>query len=305
MTSVSIVLSLLIVAVVATAATMIADRRAKSALSIRLVRFAKTSYLMADDFATFEAPFLEPLTRYLNKQLTRAGYERFRELVIAYVCGVLAIIIVLFLIVQFWAAVAFGFMALALPALALHYLKERRLRAFAEGLPELLERIRQLALVGNTLQQAFLRTLAASNPISRQYFGGLIRRIQHGTPLHETVDEFAAKLNLPGIYMMAAAIKANARYGGRIGDTLGNLISQLSHQARLERQLRALTAETRSSAAILVMLSVGLAFYVWMKTPEYIDFFFSDPAGQLMLLGIVGLPAAGIFVMQRILRIDY
>jgi tight adherence protein B len=182
--------------------------------------------------------------------------------------------------------------------------KGRRTEELMERLPAFLERVRRLILIGNTFQNAFLESVTSADPVVKTRMEGVVRRIQHGVPLADSIDILARQVNVIDLHMLAAYVRTNTKYGGRASRNLVNLIAQLNNERRLKRELKAATSETRASAAILVALTIFLMITVSLLNPDYITFFTSDD-GLFLLIGIAVWPLIGVLVMRRILALDF
>jgi tight adherence protein B len=194
---------------------------------------------------------------------------------------------------------------LVLALVVFRVIAARRLAAFVDGLPLYLDATRQLVMVGNSLQQAMVKGGDGCSPGVARHLAPLLRRVQYGAPPGDSVAWLAERLDIIELHMLAAAIQTNARFGGRISNVLANLTQILRDRARVERELRSATAETRMSALILGALPVIVAAFISVTNPSYIEFFLDDPQGHKLIGIAVGMEVAGVLVMRRIMRIDF
>jgi len=184
--------------------------------------------------------------------------------------------------------------------------RKRKLeQEFADELPAFLERVRRLILIGKTLPHAFVETVATANPVLRRDMDPIVRRIRLGAPFSDCIDMLARQIDIIELHMLAAYVRTNVKFGGRVAQTLVNLISLLSNRRRLEREIKAATAETRASAAILFGLMALTMIAMSVMNPEYLRFYLDTDTGRLILFGIIGWPVLGAIVMRRILVLDF
>jgi tight adherence protein B len=212
--------------------------------------------------------------------------------------------------VLLWAAAGLAIAAMAAGALGLALLwlrrgKDRRnARAFTACLPAFLERVRQLIVSGKTLQQAFLAVSMESEPAIRKVMEPLMRRVQHGAPLPESIETLAREIGTVELHMLAAFVRSNTKFGGRVANCLTVLIGQLSSREKLEREIGAATAETRASATILLGLSLLVICAVSLLNGDYLHFYLGQPSGRTILAGILAWPLMGLIVMRRVLKLS-
>jgi tight adherence protein B len=188
---------------------------------------------------------------------------------------------------------------------ALWRLATQRLSAFVDGLPFFLDALRQLLIVGNSMQQALFRGTENAGPAMQRYLLPMIRRINNGQPMPEAVSWLAARLELPELFMLSTAIETNLRYGGRMSTVLANLIQILRDRARVGRELRAATAEIRFSAIVLGLMPMIVAVMITLIKPSYMMFFIEAEQGPRLAFIALGMQALGILVIRRIMRLEY
>jgi tight adherence protein B len=224
--------------------------------------------------------------------------------------GAAALAIVLIAVTANWLA---GPLAAALTAVALAFagiyglwrLACRRLDAFIEGLPFFLDALRQLLVVGNSIQQGLLKAAENTSPAMQRYLQPMIRRINNGAPIPESIEWLAQRLELPELYMLAAAVETNFRYGGRMSNVLANLIQILRDRARVERELKAATAEIKFSVIVLGLMPLISAVLIFLIKPSYVTFFIETEQGHRLALIAIGLQLIGMVIMRRIMRLEF
>ncbi len=181
----------------------------------------------------------------------------------------------------------------------------RRIEALIDALPFYVDTVRQLQAVGASLPQALERGLAEAPDVVRSYMVPVARRIELGAPLGEAMQQWADRLRVPEIAMLAAAIRTNLRYGGAMTAVLANLARLLRDRAGFKRDLKAATAEARISARVLVAMPlVAMALLVALNR-NYLAFFVDDPRGHRLAVVALVLQAIGMLLMNRIMRIAF
>lgn len=194
---------------------------------------------------------------------------------------------------------------LAAGPIGLQMLASRRIAALRDGMPFFIDGIRQVLMAGGSLQQALLRATASTSPALRRYLAPMIRRINNGAAPGDSLVWLAERLDLAELHMFAAAVQASMRYGGRLSAVLANLAHTLRERARVERELRAATAETRVSAMLIGGLPAIAGLAMGLLNPKYAAFFLGDPTGHRLLAIALGLQLAGVLAMRRLMRVDY
>lgn len=195
--------------------------------------------------------------------------------------------------------------ALVLPLLYLQRLASRRMAAFVEVLPHFLDSIRQLLAVGNSFQQALIKSVENAGLPVQRYLLPAIRRIRNGAPLPDALDTVADRIKLAEFHMVIATIRTNTRFGGSVGPTLAGLIKLLRDRARVVRELGAASSETRMSARILCALPPVAMALISFINYGYMKYLWETASGQHLLMFGVGFQILGMLTMRRIMRLDF
>jgi tight adherence protein B len=292
-----------LVSTAVSAAKALARRRtAEAAIAARLETLRP-----ADHDAAVEGVLLGPTAgpQFLRVRFARTGLHVSRRMALLcgglYGLGVLALVLSGRPLVGLVAAAA----GAAGAAAALQFLAAVRAAALVRELPFLLDGVRQHLIVGSSLQLAVARSVEAAGPDVRLHFTPVVRRIDNGATVAESLAWLAERLQVAEIDMLSAAVQTNLRFGGPIAPALVNLVQILRDRARVTRELKAATAETRLSGLMLAGLPVVAIVGVAFMNPAYAAFLFQTPTGHSMLAFAFGFQAIGCLAMARIMRLDF
>lgn len=219
--------------------------------------------------------------------------------------AVVATAITIGLLVEIWVGAA---VLLACVIGSLSYVEwraARRMDALFLALPGFLDNVRQLVTIGNSVQQAFEKAIQmAPYPVARP-MRITLHQLRHGVPLTDCLTNLADRLQIVELHMLASAVQANLRFGGRISDVLANLVRVYRDRQRVERELKAATSETRTSALVLAIIPAALIALLAAINPDYFKFFLETEDGRKMLAFCVGMQGMGILMMRRMARVRY
>jgi len=185
------------------------------------------------------------------------------------------------------------------------HLSTRRLNAFIEVLPFFLDAVRQLLIAGNSMQQALFKAAENANPALLRYLQPMIRRINNGAAIPDSIRWLASRLDVAELYMLATAVETNFRYGGRMSAVLANLIGILRDRARVGRELKAATAEIRFGAIVLGCMPFAAGAMMAVIQPNYLMFFVESDQGIRLAVIAISLQIVGLLVMRRIMRLEF
>jgi tight adherence protein B len=75
-------------------------------------------------------------------------------------------------------------------------------------------------------------------------------------------------------------------------------------RAQVQREVRALSAEGRLSAVVLIVLPLGVFAFLLVTRREYVEIFWTTTIGWLMLAILVGILGIGTLWMRRIVDVE-
>ena len=204
----------------------------------------------------------------------------------------------------FGALIAMG-LGVALPLMVLLYRRRQRDEALVRQLPEALDMIVRALRVGQSVDNALKEVSRAVPPPLGLEVRTIYEEMALGIPFTTALQNFEARFaRLADVKLMTTAFIIQRETGGNLTRVLANLSDLIRERDTLKRQVRAMTAEGRSSAFILGMLPLAVGAFFWIIRPAYIQMLFSHPVGRKMLLAAVLLEFAGFAVMKLMTRLD-
>jgi Flp pilus assembly protein TadB len=235
---------------------------------------------------------------------SQAVERHFRELIstrgaVALIAGILA------LIATRWVVAGIG---VALLVLAWRSLggaaSERKAMAKLEGLATWTESLRDTIAGAVGLEQAIPASLRVAAPSLLVPLERLVGRLHTRVPMPDALRMFADDLDDPGADLIIAALIINSRLRGPgLRDLLGALSASIREELDMRRKVNAERRSTRLSAQIVVGISVGLALLLGIFNHGYVQVY-DNAAGQMVLIVIVALYAAGFIWIRRLARFD-
>ena len=100
------------------------------------------------------------------------------------------------------------------------------------------------------------------------------------------------------------AIRIQREVGGNLAEILLTTAGVMRERARLRRQVKALSAEGRLSAYVLLALPIGMALYMFAVRRAYIRPLYTTGFGVAMLAFAVVSLAIGMLWMRKVVSID-
>jgi tight adherence protein B len=189
------------------------------------------------------------------------------------------------------------------PAFVLRFLANRRAKKFESQLPDVLTLVASSLSTGFSLPQA-LDAVAkdAAEPAAKE-FARALAETRIGADISDSLERMATRMNSDNMRWTSMAIRIQREVGGNLADTLRTTAKTLREREELGRHVKALSAEGRLSAYILIALPIGIFFYTMKTNREYIELLWSHPIGWGMIAaGLVSL-GIGVFWMRKVVDV--
>jgi tight adherence protein B len=181
--------------------------------------------------------------------------------------------------------------------------RQRRRRVLLLGqLPAFLDHVVRAVQAGGSVPQALASATTESVEPLRGLFDRVERQTRVGASLEDALENAGAGQGLRQLDMVALVIRLNQRYGGSVREIMSGIVTMIRQRERAQRDVLALTAETRLSAWVLALLPVGLALYIVWMNPGYLQTMWMDPVGRTLLSIAIGLQAVGSLLLWRMVR---
>jgi tight adherence protein B len=181
-----------------------------------------------------------------------------------------------------------GFM---LPRFWLNNRKSGRLKAFNKQLPDTVTLIANALRAGSSFLQAIELVVRESTPPISTEFGRVIREVNLGLPFDLALENMVKRVKSEDFELMATAIAIQHQVGGNLAEILDSIAFTIRERIRIKGEIRTLTAQQRLSGYVVGFLPIGLAGFLFIAAPGFMDPMFANPPA------IAGLPAGVVILL--------
>lgn len=178
----------------------------------------------------------------------------------------------------------------------------RRQAKFADQLPDTLQMLSGSLRAGHSL----LRAVDGAAEEAEAPMGVELRRVVNetriGRDLIASLLEAAGRMKSQDFLWTAQAVETHREVGGNLAEVLENVNETIRERAQLGRQVRALSAEGKMSAGVLLGLPIIMLILLSIMNPTYPQTFFGSVTGWIML-SVAGLQlGVGAFWLSRLIK---
>lgn len=191
-------------------------------------------------------------------------------------------------------------MLVAIPVIArvgLSVLVQRRRTAFEAQLGETLTMISGGLRAGHSVLRAIDAVAQEASEPTATEFSRVVNETRLGRDLQESLNEVSQRMKSEDFGWMTQAIEINREVGGDLAEVFDQVGETIRERTQIRGTVKALSAEGKLSAIILMALPVLLFILIGLANPKYMGQLTGHPVGW-MLLGIaaVMMTIGGIWV---------
>jgi tight adherence protein B len=183
--------------------------------------------------------------------------------------------------------------------------RKRRMLKFEEQFPEAIDLLARGLRAGHALTSALSMVAdEMAEPVGPE-FRMLFDQQNFGMPLPQALKAFAERIPVIDARFFVTAVLTQRDSGGNLSEVLDNLASIIRDRFRVKRQVRVISAHGRITGWVLSALPVCLGLFFAVTNTKVYAKFYSDPFGMKMILFALTLQVIGVFVIRRIVQIEY
>lgn len=204
---------------------------------------------------------------------------------------------------SFLMGAAIGFF---LPRMYINQQKSRRLKRFNEQLSDMINlMVNGLRAGYSTMQAMEAVSKEMPSPISDE-FRRVVQEMQLGIPMETALENLLRRIPSQDLDFMVTAINVQREVGGNLSEILEVISFTIRERVRIKGDIQTMTAQVRTSGAVLSLIPVFLTLILWFLNPEYL---MSLEGGGPYCAPIVGcvvifLIVIGYIIMMKIADIE-
>ena len=242
----------------------------------------------------------------INSWLEKAGISmRPAEFVVLAAIATIVGIALGYLILRIPGAVVGGLLALLLVRLVVQRKAAKRQAAFAEQLPDSLHLISGSLRAGFGLLQA-IEVIGSEAPSpTAEEFRRVKVEVHLGRDLDDALGAMAKRVGSEDFAWVTDGIQIHREVGGDIAEIIDSVNSTIRARNQIRRRIRALSAEGRASAIVLILLPVVLIVFITLVNPDYIGELTGSSIGRLLIAFSAAAMVVGVIWIKRIVRLEF
>ena len=238
--------------------------------------------------------------------LERAGISKSRP---DFVLTVGLVALGLGVVVGLLAGVLLGLLVLAVVPLGAKLLLKlkagRRQAAFADQLDDSLQLMASSLRAGHSLLRAVDSVSQEAASPTAEEFSRIVNETRVGRDLNDSLDEVAERMGRDDFTWVAQAIAIHREVGGNLAEVLDAVCRTIRERNAIRRQVKALAAEGKLSAIVLMALPFGIVSFISITNPGYLAAFTASPIGYAMLAVASLMMLVGGLWLKKTVKIKF
>jgi tight adherence protein B len=243
--------------------------------------------------------------RGIARVLQRAGWKvGVGEFLVPTIFGPIIVGLLLGVAVHPVAGVVVTLLGWVVPFVVLFRAARKRLLALQGQLSDVLMILASSLRAGHSFLQALDSVAKEIDEPAASEFGRALSEIQLGRSIDDALQALSERVGSLDLEWAVTAINIQRKSGGNLAEVLETVAATIREREALRRQVRALSAEGRWSAVILIVLPFLILGYMLVVSPGYLAPLLEWSFGKLVLAAGGVLMLVGWVWMRKIVRLD-
>ncbi|TAP45400.1 type II secretion system F family protein [Arthrobacter sp. S39] len=187
----------------------------------------------------------------------------------------------------------------------LNLLISRRRRKFDTQVPDTLQMFAGGLRAGHSLLRAIDAAAQENEGPMAEELSRIVNETRIGRDLGESLADVSSRTASEDFYWIAQAIEIHREVGGDLAEVLDHVGETIRDRNQVRGQVRALSAEGRISALVLMALPILMFIGLVTFNPTYARVFTTTFIGFVMLGAAIALLSVGGLWLSRIIKPKY
>jgi tight adherence protein B len=181
----------------------------------------------------------------------------------------------------------------------------RRRTAFESQLSDMLMSLSGSLRAGHSINQSLQSaSIEMPSPMSEE-LARIVNADRIGTSATDAMAEVGRRMQCEDFEWLSQAIEINREVGGDLAGVLDHVADTVRERAQIKGQVRALAAEGKFSAYILIALPFFVAAFINLTNPGYMVVMTQHVLGWVFITVCVIMMAIGSFWISRMVKIEF
>jgi tight adherence protein B len=189
---------------------------------------------------------------------------------------------------------------IALPSLFVKFMARKRLNAFEAQLPETLITLAASLKAGHAFNSALASVVKEGAEPTSKELSRVAQEIQLGMASETALEAMAKRMDSTNFGFVVMAVNIQRTVGGSLAEILDMVADTVRQRQQFSRKVKALTAQGRMSAYVLLAMPFLMGLAIFALNPSYMSILFTSTAGKFLIAVSLVMMAIGGMVIRKI-----
>jgi tight adherence protein B len=189
--------------------------------------------------------------------------------------------------------------------LVLSFLTGKRRGKFGDQLGDTLQLLSGSLRAGHSILRAIDAAANESQAPTSEEMRRVVSETSLGRDLLASLNDTAERMQNEDFVWISQAIQINREVGGNLAEVLDQVNETIRERNEIRGHIKALAAEGKFSAYILMALPLGIVAMLMTVNPGYMNKLFTHPLGWIMIIASVILMTIGGLWMRKIIDLKF
>ena len=197
-----------------------------------------------------------------------------------------------------------GAFVFSLPGKYVLFLRNRRRIKFNEQLVDALGTMSNALRAGFSMNQAFESVVSTGEKPIAQEFSVFLQQMRVGMSFDEALASLDSRVGSDDLTLVCTSIDIARRTGGNLTDIFDRISETIRGRMRIERRIRALTAQGRLQGIIVSCMPLVLGVAMTILKPSTMKPFLMSFKGAVCVGITLALVLLGWLIIRKIIKIE-
>ncbi|WP_238146854.1 type II secretion system F family protein [Ornithinimicrobium murale] len=202
-------------------------------------------------------------------------------------------------------AIMFGVLAVGGASAFVKIRAGRRRADFADQLDDLVQLLSSNMRAGHSILQAMDSVSRELEEPGKSEIARVVNQVRVGRDFGETLDETAGRMQSDDFLWIAQAIAIHRQVGGNLAEVMDTVGETIRERNQIRRQVKALAAEGKLSAYVLVGLPFVVTAFLMVTNPGYIGQLTESLMGYVLIALAAALLSIGSWWLSKMVTIKF
>jgi tight adherence protein B len=195
-------------------------------------------------------------------------------------------------------------LGLALPSLFVKFMARKRLNTFETQLPETLITLAASLKAGHAFNSALASVVKEGAEPTSKELSRVAQEIQLGMTSESALEAMAKRMDSTNFGFVVMAVNIQRTVGGSLAEILDMVADTVRQRQQFSRKVKALTAQGRMSAYVLLAMPFLMGLAIFALNPTYMSILFTSAAGKVMIAGSLVMMGIGSMIIRKIVSFE-